>query len=82
MANSDGELEMEVPNLNYDEDLTEDFHGPEGLMDHQYDGEMEEMDDEELYDEEGYYDDYDASDGAVPHIAGDYTHVDDALVSR
>ena len=69
MASSEAELEIEVPNLNYEEDLTENFYGPEYLMDQQY-GE------EEYYDEEGYYDDYDhdGSDGAVPHIVGDDTH--------
>ena len=67
MANADPALE-EVPNLNYEEDLTENFYGPEYLMDQQY-GE------EEIYDEEGYYDEQDASEGAVPHIVGDYTQM-------
>ena len=68
MANADPALE-EVPNLNYVEDLIEEFYGPERLMDQQY-GE------EEYNDEEGYYDDErDAGEGAVPHIVGDYTQL-------
>ena len=66
MGSSEVELEVEVPDLNYDEDLTEEFYGPEGLIDRQYE-------EEELYDGEGYYDDLNASDGGVPPIVNDHT---------
>ena len=66
MANADPALE-EVPNLNYDQDLTEEiYYEDDG-------GRLEE----EYYNEEGYYDDYDhdGSDGAGAHIVGDYTQL-------
>ena len=66
MGSSEVELEVEVPDLNYDEDLTEGFYGPEGLRNSQYD-------DEELYDEEGHYDDLNGSDEGVPPIVSDHT---------
>ena len=68
MGSSEVELEVEVPDLNYDEDLTEEFYGPEGLIDRQYE-------EEESYDGEGYYDDLNASDGGVPPIVSDYTQL-------
>ena len=68
MGSSEVELEVEVPDLNYDEDLTEEFYGPEALIDRQYE-------EEELYDGEGYYDDLNASDGGVPPIVSDYTQL-------
>ena len=68
MGSSEVELEVEVPDLNYDEDLTEEFYGPEGLIDRQYE-------EEESYDGEGYYDDLNASDGGVPPIVSDHTQL-------
>ena len=58
--------ERDVADLDYDEDLQEDYHGPAELQDYH------EIDDEEDYERDDGYSD-DAAESA-PYIVSDHTH--------